>query len=88
MKVKVLKKEWTIKDISYKQRRELYELNVKAFWQGEVDPENYYTVLNKTSELAGLEDKELDKLSMPEVDQLLQAILTSYLGLEKKVDGA
>ena len=34
-----------------------------------------------------VKEKDLKDLSMVEVDQLLQAILTSYLGLEKKVDG-
>jgi len=43
--------------------------------------------LEKCAEVSGLKEKDFKDLSMVEVDQLLQSILTSYLGLEKKVDG-
>tara|TARA_R100000808_G_C2082639_1_gene105969 strand:+ start:363 stop:629 length:267 start_codon:yes stop_codon:yes gene_type:complete len=87
MKIKALKKDWEIKDVSYKDRRELYQLNVKAFWDGKVDPDPYYEVLEKVFELSGLTEKDVEDLPMPEVDQLLQAILGAYLGLEKNADG-
>ncbi len=87
MKVKAVNKVWEIKEATYKQRREIYRLNVKAFWDGKVDPDQYYEVLEKCAEIAGLKDKDLKDLSMAEVDQLLQAVLSSYLGLEKNVDG-
>mgnify|MGYP005830252741 CR=1 FL=1 len=87
MKVKAIDKEWEINEATYKQRREIYRLNVKAFWDGKVDPDRYYEVLEKCAEVAGLKEKDLKDLSMVEVDQLLQAVLTSYLGLEKNVGG-
>ena len=87
MKVKAVNKVWEIKEATYKQRREIYRLNVQAFWDGKVDPDQYYEVLEKCAEIAGLKDKDLKDLSMAEVDQLLQAVLSSYLGLEKNVDG-
>lgn len=87
MKIKALKKSWDIEDISYKDRREIYQLNVKAFWDGSIDPDKYYEVLEKTFDMSGLTEKDVKSLSMPEVDQLLQSILTAYLGLEKNVDG-
>jgi hypothetical protein len=87
MKVKAVNKVWEIKEATYRQRREIYQLNVKAFWDGKVDPDQYYEVLEKCAEIAGLKDKDLKDLSMAEVDQLLQAVLSSYLGLEKNVDG-
>ena len=87
MKVKALDKEYQVKDITYKERRGLHRLNAKAFWDGKINPDNYYDVLEKVAEISGLTEKDFKDLSMVEVDQLLQAILTSYLGLEKKVDG-
>lgn len=87
MRIKALKKDWEIKDATYKQRREIYRLNVKAFWDGKVDPDLYYKVLEKCAEISGLTDSDLQELSMVEVDELLQAVLTNYLGLEKKVSG-
>ena len=87
MKIKALKKTWEIADISYKDRRQVYQLNVKAFWDGKIDPDRYYEVLDKIFDLSGLTEQDVKGLSMPEVDQLLQAILTAFLGLEKNVDG-
>lgn len=87
MKVEALNKDWEIKDISYGERRRLYQLNVKAFWKGEVEPDTYYEVLGEAFELSGLKESEVKDLPMPEVDQLLQAVLSAYLGLEKNADG-
>lgn len=87
MKVKAIGRDWDINDATYKQRRDIYRINVKAFWDGKVDPDQYYDVLEKCAEVSGLKEKDFKDLSMVEVDQLLQSILTSYLGLEKKVDG-
>lgn len=87
MRIKALKKDWEIKDATYKQRREIYRLNVKAFWDGKVNPDLYYQVLEKCAEVSGLTDSDFKDLSMVEVDELLQAVLTNYLGLEKKVNG-
>ena len=87
MKVKAIGKDWEVNDATYRQRRDIYRINVKAFWDGKVDPDQYYEVLEKCAEVSGLKEKDLNGLAMVEVDQLLQAILTSYLGLEKNVDG-
>ena len=87
MKIELGKRNFDIKDISYKERRELYIVNVKAFWNNEVNPDKYYEVLEKCAEISGLNDMDLEGLSMPEIDQLLQKILTAYLGLEKKPEG-
>jgi len=87
MKVEALKKSWEIKDVAYADRRKIYQLNVKAFWDGEVNPDKYYEVLEEAWQLSGLGESDVKDLSMPEVDQLLQAILSAYLGLEKNADG-
>ncbi len=87
MKIKALDRNWNVNDITYSERRKIYQMNVKAFWKGEVDPDEYYKVLEKVAEISGLKEKDFEKLSMTEVDQLLQAVLTNYLGLEKNEDG-
>ena len=87
MKIELNDQVFNVKDISYKDRRELYIINVKAFWGDKVDPDKYYEVLEKVSELSGLKETDIDGLSMPEIDQLLQKVLSAYLGLEKKPAG-
>ncbi len=87
MKVKALGKEYQVKDISYKQRRDLHKVNAKAFWDGKIDPESYYDVLEKVAEISGLGEKDFKDLSMVEVDQVLQQVFSDYMGLEKNADG-
>ena len=87
MEIKALGKKYKIKEITYKERRELHRLNVKAFWDGKINPDNYYDVLEKTAEISGLGEKDFKGLTMIEIDQVLQQIFTQYMGLEKKEDG-
>lgn len=87
MIVKALGKEYQVKDITYKERRELHRINAKAFWDGKVDPENYYDILEKVAEISGLGEADFKGLSMVEVDQVLQEVFTNYMGLAKNEDG-
>ena len=87
MKVKALGKEYQVKDITYKDRRDLHRLNAKAFWDGKVNPDNYYDVLEKVAEISGLGEDDFKGLSMTEIDQILQEVFTQYMGLEKNADG-
>ena len=87
MEIKALGKKYKIKEITYKERRELHRLNAKAFWDGKINPDNYYDVLEKTAEISGLGEKDFKELTMIEIDQVLQQIFTQYMGLEKKEDG-
>ncbi|QDP55043.1 MAG: hypothetical protein Tp1111SUR768151_12 [Prokaryotic dsDNA virus sp.] len=87
MEIKALGKKYKIKEITYKERRELHRLNAKAFWDGKINPDNYYDVLEKTAEISGLGEKDFKGLTMIEIDQVLQQIFTQYMGLEKKEDG-
>ena len=87
MKVKALGKEYQVKDITYKERRDLHRLNAKAFWDGNINPDNYYDVLEKVAEISGLGEKDFKDLSMVEIDQVLQEVFTQYMGLEKNADG-
>ena len=87
MKVKALDKEYQVKDITYKERRDLHRLNAKAFWDGKINPDSYYDVLEKVAEISGLGEEDFKDLSMVEVDQVLQQVFTDYMGLEKNADG-
>lgn len=91
MKIKIPELgEFDIKDISYKQARELHRANAKCFWQSsqdqeqDVNPDEYYDLLEKVRELSGLKDNELKKYSMVQVDVILQQVLMEYTGLNPK----
>jgi hypothetical protein len=87
MKIKALGKEYEIKEITYKERRDLHRINATAFWDGKVKPDNYYDVLEKVAEISGLGEADFEGLSMVEIDQVLQEVFTAYMGLSKNEDG-
>ena len=87
MIIKALGKEYNIKEITYQERRDLHRLNAKAFWDGKINPDNYYDILEKVAGISGLGEKDFKDLSMVEVDQILQEVFTQYMGLEKNEDG-
>ncbi len=82
MIVKVNKKDWDVKDCTYGQRRELHKMNAKVWWDGQMDVESYYNVLEKVGEIAGLGENDFTGMDMPEVDAVLQAVFLEYLGIE------
>jgi hypothetical protein len=84
MKIEALNKSWDIRDISYKQRRELHAINAEVWWKGEMDVGRYYDLLAKVSDIAGIDESVLADLEMTEVDALLQACFMAYLGLTEK----
>lgn len=84
MKVNMFKKEWEVKSITYKEKRELWQLSLNAFKDGTTDQEAYFVLLNKVEDISGLKEKDLEKLSMTDIDALLQEIYSQYMGLEKK----
>ncbi len=84
MKVNMFKKEWEVKSITYKEKRELWQLSLNAFKDGTTDQEAYFVLLNKVEDISGLKEKDLEKLSMADIDALLQEIYSQYMGLEKK----
>ena len=84
MKVNMFKKEWEVKSITYKEKRELWQLSLNAFKDGTTNQEAYFVLLNKVEEISGLKEKDLEKLSMADIDALLQEIYSQYMGLEKK----
>ena len=84
MKVKMFDKEWDVNPITYKQKRELWQLSLNAFREEKENEDDYFKLINKVEELSGLTEKDMDSLSMAQIDLLLQQIFTDYMGLEKK----
>ena len=84
MKVKMFDKEWEVNPITYKQKRELWQLSLNAFRDDKENQDDYFKLINRVEELSGLTEKEVNSLSMAQVDLLLQQIFTEYMGLEKK----
>ena len=84
MKVKMFDKEWDISSITYKQKRELWQLSLNAFRDDKENQDDYFKLINRVEELSGITEKEVSSLSMAQVDLLLQQIFTDYMGLEKK----
>ena len=89
MKIEVPKiGEFEVKDVSYKNARKLHLKNVKTFWGKEdgegVDPDLYYELLEECRVLSGINESELEKFTMIQVDSILQQILMEYTGLSPK----
>ena len=84
MKVKLFDKEWEVNPITYKQKRELWQLSLNAFRDDKENQDDYFKLINRVEELSGITEKEVSSLSMAQVDLLLQQIFTDYMGLEKK----
>jgi len=82
--VKVDKKEYDVKDCTYKQRRKLHKLNALVWWGGEMDVEKYYDLLEHVQDISGLTESDFKGLEMSQIDQVLQSVFVNYLGLEKK----
>ena len=84
MKVKMFDKEWEVNPITYKQKRELWQLSLNAFREDKENQDDHFKLINRVEELSGITEKEVSSLSMAQVDLLLQQIFTDYMGLEKK----
>ena len=82
MVVKVGKKDWDVNDCTYAERRELHKLNAKVWWEGKMDVESYYEVLERVGVVAGLGENDFKDMDMAKVDEVLQAIFLEYLGIE------
>ena len=87
MIVEALDKEWNVNDCTYKQRRELHAFNAKVWWNGKQDVSAYYELLEKVSEIAGLDEDDFKDMEMSDIDIVLQTIFIDYLGLSKKAIG-
>lgn len=84
MKVEMFEKEWEVKPITYKEKRNLWQLSLIAFKEVGQDEKDYFALMNKVEEISGLTEKDFGDLSMGKIDLVLQQVFTQYMGLEKK----
>lgn len=85
MTVKTPHGDFKVRELSFKDRRELHRLEVKTFKGEELDIEKYYDVLEWVMDFA-FEDpeKSLGKLDDNAIDEILSAIYSEYKGMNKK----
>ena len=87
MIVKALDKEWRVKEISYRKKRELHAMGMDAFWNSGDDAEDmnmaaYRKLLDSVEKASGLNEEELNEIAMADVDVLLQEVYNAYMGLD------
>ena len=82
MTIKVDGKEYIINECTYAERRELHKLNAMTWWEGKMDVDAYYAVLERVGEIAGLGEEEFKGMGMVDIDQVLIAIFHKYLGIK------
>jgi hypothetical protein len=85
MTVKTPHGDFKVRELSFKDRRELHRLEVKTFKGEELDIEKYYDVLEWVMTFA-FEDPEkiLGKLDDNAIDEILSEIYSEYKGMNKK----
>ena len=84
MKIEMFDKEWEVKPLTYREKRELWLMSLKAFPDGEINQDKYFDLMLKVEKMSGLKEKDLEQLNMGDVDLLLQEIYQQYMGIEKK----
>lgn len=91
MIVKALDREWKVNDISFAERRKLYQKQAKNFWgneeESEMDVDAYFSMLDEVLEISGLSEKDFDDLAMTEIDQVIAQVMLAYTGLSGKESG-
>ena len=86
MIVKTAHGDFTVKDITFKDRRHLHRLEIKAIKKdGEMDMEKYYDVLEWVMDFAWDSPEEaLAELTDNQCDEVLAAIYSAYKEPSKK----
>ncbi len=84
MEVNMFNKKWKVNSITYKEKRELWQLSLNAFRDDNINQDDYFKLINRVEELSGLTEKDMKSLTMGKIDLLLQQVFTDYMGLEKK----
>ena len=83
MEVNMFNKKWKVNSITYKEKRELWQLSLSAFRDDNINQDDYFKLINRVEELSGLTEKDMKSLTMGKIDLLLQQVFTDYMGLEK-----
>jgi len=77
--------EFDIRPITFGERRELHRLEMKVFWDDEIERDAYFDLLNWCMEKAFQNPEEtLKTLDDAQIDEVLNAVYLEYKGLTKK----
>ena len=85
MTVKTSHGSFEIRELTFKDRRELHRLEVKTYKEEEIDIEKYYDVLEWVMVFAFKDpEKSLGKLDDNAIDDVLSSVYQEYKGINKK----
>ena len=90
MKVLFNDVEYSVKDLSYQEKRKLWHKSIIVMSdEDNIDQELYFGMMDEVEKLAGIKEKDLvdkngDPLNMGEIDLLMQEVFQNYMGLKKK----
>jgi hypothetical protein len=77
--------EFEIRPITFGERRELHRLEMKVFWDDEIERDAYFELLNWCMDKAFKDPEEtLKKLNDSQIDEVLNDVYLEYKGLSKK----
>jgi len=77
--------EFDIRPITFGERRELHRLEMKVFWNDEIERDAYFDLLNWCMDKAFQDpEKTLKDLDDAQIDEVLNAVYLEYKGLTKK----
>ena len=85
MTIKTPHGSFEVRELTFKDRRELHRLEVKTFKSEEIDIEKYYDVLEWVMVFAFKNpEKALGKLDDNAIDEVLSIVYQEYKGINKK----
>ena len=85
MTIKTPHGSFEVRELTFKDRRELHRLEVKTFKSEEIDIEKYYDVLEWVLVFAFKNpEKALGKLDDNAIDEVLSIVYQEYKGINKK----
>jgi hypothetical protein len=77
--------EFDIRPITFGERRELHRLEMKVFWNEEIERDAYFDLLNWCMDKAFQNPEEILKaLDDAQIDEVLNEVYLEYKGLTKK----
>lgn len=77
--------EFDIRPITFGERRELHRLEMKVFWNEEIERDAYFDLLNWCMDKAFQNPEEILKaLDDAQIDEVLNEVYLEYKGLSNK----
>tara|TARA_R100001530_G_scaffold76304_2_gene53569 strand:- start:24 stop:296 length:273 start_codon:yes stop_codon:yes gene_type:complete len=77
--------EFEVRPITFGERRELHRLEMKVFWDDQIEKDAYFDLLNWCMEKAFENPEEtFKKLDDAQIDEVLNEVYLHYKGISKK----